>query len=247
MIRRLLIVWIVLCGLLFVQQSKAWWQSIQQVAVASGGGSVTLDAVGTLLQSGTTTSVNYTGQTVGTLSSGGLIALITLGVLTETVTSVVWDSGGANQALTSLSCAVNSPSIIGRIEIWGRIGAIASGNKTMAVTYSGSTSSWVEALSYEGVNQGSLAAAFLNCNTNTAVSTTVAATVTSGSGHAVVSGSGGGSAANASSITGTQIYINNAGSIGVIGARTAGAASVGVTATYDTLDSLFIAGIDVSP
>src|SRR5262245_59529790 len=210
---------------------------------AGGGGTVTSDADGTYQSGAASTTHSYTGITVGSLSAGGLVAFITVFVVTESVNSVVWDDGGANQSMSFLGAVENSGN--GRVELWGLIAPV-SGNKTMTITLSANTTCGRCAASFEGVNQGSIAAAFPNFNSDTTASgTTVDVDITSGTGHMVVGAASGGTAANALTISGTQIYVNNAGTTGVIGGRDTGASTVTVTATYSTNDTLCICGVDI--
>jgi hypothetical protein len=220
------------------------------VAGGGGGGNVTFDATGALGVSAAGPTVGYTGLTVG--SANGLLATILYsGFGTVSITSVVWDSAGTPQNLSFIGGITNPGNV--RIEFWGLVAApVTSGNKTLTVTQNTAGSVMrISACSYSGVNAASVAAAFKNFNSNSTAagsSTTVAVTVTSATGHEVVASTMTGPNASVVSITGTQIFLNNSGTIVGAGSRTAGAASVTPTATYDmNTDPLVIIGVDVSP
>lgn len=213
-----------------------------------GGGSVTFDAVGAPVQVSATQSQNYTGMTVGSISNGGLLAFIYVSVAaSDSVSTAVWDSGGSNQSMSFLGFVATS-SNNDRLEIWGLLNPI-SGNKTLAVSLAGGVNSSIitAALSFSGVNQASIAAAFPNFNSNTATAaTSVSVTLTSGTGHLVAFASTSGTAGSVNTISGTQRWLSNAFAIDVAGATDTGAASVVASSTFSS-GILGIAGVDVSP
>lgn len=120
MIRRLLVVWCLLIGMLVLaQQPRAWWQSVSQVAISGGGGGYTgpIDINGTAYAFWSTRcgSTSYTGNVVdvwdgatgsttqttitcssgGTLNTGSPTALATTCAVSCRV-KTVYDQSGAN-------------------------------------------------------------------------------------------------------------------------------------------------------
>ena len=214
-----------------------------QGAAASVG--VTVDASGALQSSFGAATLSYTGITVGT--GNGLVVGITGAVHTNPVLSAVWDNGGTNQSMTFMG-SVDIPGATHALEIWALKNPTA-GNKTLLITVGTATGAiYAAAVSFNGVNAGSVAAAFPNFNSNTTTAgTAVAVNITSATNHKIFGISADNGVANAVSISGIQLYLDNTGALGVCGNTDNGAGTVAITATYSTNDNLAVAGIDVSP
>jgi hypothetical protein len=215
--------------------------------VAAGGSPVTLDVKGTELRTANNVnSASYTNLTIG--SGNGLIVVINYENKLISGTSVVWDSGGSNQAMTKLVSQVNNANSL--VEIWGLRAPIA-GNKTLAVSWTTLGQAMIAGISFNNVNQASDAAAFpvsSRVSGNPSGTTLPTLDVPSASGHQVV-GIIGQNGNNLSAPTpGTFIFTDNAGAGGNGAAQFAdGAATVTLGWTNDNAaDNYAMAGVDVS-
>lgn len=155
--------------------------SLWQSAEAAVG----FNALGTASNFSSATSLNYTGLTI---AAGSNLALVCTIGFEQNATSITltWDSGGTNQAMTS----VNSQ----KENTWNRyiyiFGLLAptTGNKTLAISWTTSSSGRVNCVAFDGVLQTSIATAFtdaVNANSNTA---NPSQAITTSSGDATVCG-----------------------------------------------------------
>jgi hypothetical protein len=120
-----------------------------------------------------------------------------------------------------------------------------AGNKTLHLTWTGSTQITTSAISFSGVNQTSDGAAFTNFNSATNAAP-ISVAVTSATGNIVVGGFV--SAANFSSVSGTQVFIDNTCAVNAAAAnRDAGAASVTITGNPGSGVLSAVAGVSVAP
>lgn len=122
-------------------------------------------------------------HTVGSISNGILLAMPQVSSGTGvSVSSVVWDSGGANTALTRKGQKQDSGT--GWAEIWHLLSP-ASGTKLIKVTYSASAAVTTGSASYSGVDQTT---PFNAASPESAAGTTATATVniTSAVGELVI-------------------------------------------------------------
>lgn len=163
---------------------------------------VSVDATGTKSYFTSSTSVNYTGLTVGSGSNRALVVSLEFDTNgTVSGISATWDNGGTNQSMTQLAFIDNGgtrPSAL-----FGLVNP-TSGNKTLHVSWTTATPVFVVGMSFAGVVQTSAATAFPHQATNTNVATV---SVTSATGNMVMgSAATGGSLAG---ITGTTIYSDN--------------------------------------
>ena len=109
---------------------------------------IAVDVAGT--GSGTGTTVDITGPNVGSGSNRVLLVGIAQGNSAATLTSVTWDQGGTNQAMTRISSVSNASDT--RVELW-RLVAPTSGAKTLRIVSPSSVGMAVGIVSYTGVDQ----------------------------------------------------------------------------------------------
>jgi hypothetical protein len=143
---------------------------------------VAVDVAGTEQEFGATSSpVNYTGLTIGSISASnpGLLAvvlinqnsLVTWSGLTRTLS---WDSAGTPQAMSLIGEAqvTDSGTDTLVIELWGLVNP-HTGLKTLAYTYTGGShpNILINAISLTGVLQTSNALAFPTAHFNSASNT----------------------------------------------------------------------------
>ena len=187
-------------------------------------------------QSANSNTINdYSGFTMGTgVSNPALVALVawdnTGGI---TVSSVQWDIAGTPQSLTLITGTTASNGATSSA-LYGRIGTITAGNKTVRLTLSAAGNSYISLISFSGVDQTGGATSFPNGTTNTGSSTAASVAITSATGNAVV---GAGCEATAGTITvdHTTVYNNVAGaSVNGWGNEAAGATTVTLGATFTT-------------
>ena len=207
-------------------------------------GTVKIDAVGTEQHVTGTTSATYTGITVGSGLDRALVVSLNFGIVggtPPTGISVVWDSGGTNQAMTQIVSGANAA---GQAELWGLVNP-ASGNKTLAVSWTNNAECFVVAVSFTEVLQTGGAVTFPNSAVQNVSATDPKITITSASRHMVMGTMLTGAAVG--TLLGTQIYKDNGGAIVDAGATyQAGAATrdVGWTGGFTTA---LIAGTDIVP
>lgn len=188
---------------------------------------VTVNAVGTETYHTAVTTLNYVGITVAAGSHLALVLTINFGSSTVSGVTAVWDSGGSNQAMTQI---VIRQSAQASSVIFGLRNPTA-GNKTLLISWTGSSELYVAAVSFAGVNQTSDGAAFPHSNSGINAQTIA---ITSANGNKVVGCQASGSSQG--NTTGTQLY--NDHTSGVIinaqGEYDNGAASVTIGSTSGT-------------
>jgi|SRR5882724_215259 len=140
---------------------------------------VTVDVTGTVLVGASSvTSINYTGITVGAGSNRALI--VTLGLGNTALTSgwtATWDSGGTNQAMTLLKSQTHTSGANNDAGVIFGLRNPTSGLKTLALSWTTAQFPTVEAISFNGVDQTSDAAAFPNAISNNTATINVASAV----------------------------------------------------------------------
>lgn len=200
-----------------------------------------VDATGTKLIGGSSvTTINYTGITVGSGSQRALLVTLVLGAsATTSAWSATWDNGGTNQAMTVIKSLVTSTSGIATAVIFGLLNPTA-GNKTLALSWTGSQFPVVCAQSYTGADQTSVTTTFKNANS----SATSSLTITSATGDiavAVIAAAG-----SLTSLNQTSIYLDTTSSgADSAASRAVGAASVTFTATGASGSIAFV-GCDIA-
>jgi hypothetical protein len=130
--------------------SQAWWQSIQQVAVSSGGGgSVAFDAVSSnVCSTCVTTDLTWTHTPVGTPTAvavlienyepNGSITAVHYGVSAMTLAVSESDGGFPNTA--QIWCLANPPSGTQTVDVTGSAGGMFIGAAAITVTNSNTSS-----------------------------------------------------------------------------------------------------------
>lgn len=213
---------------------------------------VTIDSnPGTSQRSGpAVSSFTYTGLT-STAAANCIVALVNVELRGSAVTSVVWDSAGANQAFTSLGISQEGAgSGVNHLEIWVLLAPASSGNKTVDIAWSGGTSQVMMAcVSLAGV-ASTLATAFpaaSRLSGTISSSSSPSFNITTATNHIAL-----GLIANRGNnfslpTGGTQIFLDNAGA-GSNGAAQwgTGAATVAFGWTNDVSDFYGWAGCDAS-
>lgn len=184
-------------------------KGILQPFVAAAAGGVTVNATGTKTYQGSAvTSLNYTGLTVAAGTNTAIVLAITWDTAGSTPTGItaIWDSVGANQALTQI-VAKDTVGVIPSTSLWGLAGehgAVATGNKTLSLAWTGSSKLFVVAMAFDGVNQTGGTTSFPNSTgANTVTTVSVSATA---SDKLMASGTAGSAI---SGLTGTTIYVDN--------------------------------------
>lgn len=221
-------------------------------ATAGGGGTVTFDAKtpsGVFTLAGT--SVSTTSINVST--GNGLL----VGYMTDNLSTTppglgcTWDVGGANQVMTAISGTNTGTqgAITAGIQFFGLL-APTSGAKTLTCSWTGTRAGGFFAVSFNNVNQGSIAAAFPN-GTFSAVTTAAAGpvtvTVTSATGHKTVM-MGGQSCAPIGAISGTTITTEtDMSNMGWASNYDNGAATVSMTQAFSGTCVQIASGVDVAP
>jgi hypothetical protein len=214
---------------------------------------VAVDATGTALIAGTgsgATSASYTGITVGA-GANALIYVIAIGVTAGAPSSgatATWDSGGTNQAMFK----------IGEVQLAGVSGvfyvvafglrAPTAGNKTLAVSWTTTSTHSSNAISLTGVDQSSDANAFKGFQslTRTNSISTTAVTVTSAVGDMVIGAYAAGATTSFSPGTTWESDVTTLNGPDTIFVRNAGAASVTMTGTPTNACDQVTIGFDVA-
>lgn len=144
----------------------------------------------------TQTNVNaVTTMTISNLTVGAgtnralLVHLGFTGSTTPAGLTVVWDPTGANQTMTAIpgTNSGTNGALSQAVVLYGLVNP-ASGNKNLVVTWTGSTEAHATAISFTGVMQTSVAAAFPNGNVVSnlsAVAPPAQVTITSATGNIV--------------------------------------------------------------
>lgn len=222
------------------------------IAGAAGGGSVAVDATGLIANSGgAVASYDYTGLTTVSASTNGIILFGWNNNQENFSPAPILDPAGVNLNFTFIGRVIAN-SGIGQMEIWGIIGTVATGAHTIRLALSPNDRIYASAVSFTGVNQGSIASAFPNFNSNRTAGggntdASLSVTITSATGHIAVCGAC--SDINTpGSLTMNNTQIDASGfNIANTDAYASGAASVGFTATQaSVLANIAIAGCDVS-
>jgi hypothetical protein len=179
--------------------------------------------------------------TVSAGSNSVLVAMLVMDhTATVTVSSVVWDPTGANQALTLIRSDNNTSGgggVGALTALYGLVNPTAGASKILKASFSAATpNSYLAAITFTGANQTGGSTTFPNSTGSTGNNTTTSTTsltVTSATGDAVVALYNAASQ-NVSSMNGTQVWIDSSstGAISGGGNELAGAASVTMTATW---------------
>jgi hypothetical protein len=153
---------------------------------------VSVDAVATAAASSSTgvTTLSLTTLTVGA-GATALLALITFdeqAAVASTPGTVNWDATGTPQAMTMLM-QKQSANVNVDVRMYGLVNPTA-GNKTLTATWTGSCPVVIDAMSFNGSINTTVANAFLHSVTNSGITGTPTVTVTSAVGN-YVAGSGG--------------------------------------------------------
>src|SRR5215472_3009260 len=210
---------------------------------------IQVDATGTALDTTGTTSVNYSGITVGSGANRALIVFVAWGAGTNpgAVSGATWDSGGSNQAMTLLESNLTGPFQ----QIYGLVNP-TPGNKTLNVSWTNSANSVVNAQSYTGVLQTGGTTTWPNGTTSTATSTAPSLAVTSAAGHLPVTLLSTGATPTISAPTQTQIWLDNAGAnVHSLGQNSApnnlSGTSITFAATLSASTLWMMTGVDMLP
>jgi len=206
---------------------------------------VAFDAKGTAdVTADNATSINFSNITVGTGSNRALVVLLSLGLTTASNISVVWDSGGTNQVMTLIGS--NADSGGDAISLLYGLIAPTSGQKTLHVSWTGSCTVYVDAVSFTGVNQAGGTSSFAHYNFATGSGTTASVTITSSSGNMVVATGSGTMGGTSVTFNGTEIFFDQVGAQqNAWGNYAAGASSVNMTASGNGSGDWVQIGVDV--
>lgn len=234
MIRRLLVIWLALCGLLFVQQSKAWWQSIQQVAISGGGGNtVTVDQLGTPtgVSAAVVMDINTLTITAG-LTNPALVAVCAVsGNASVSAQTAVWDALGTPQSMTLIK---DQDAGGGRQVFAFGLRNPTSGNLRFTVLWTTAAQIVCNVISFSHVDPSSDANAFPNPTGSSTGAAPIAFNITTGANNYAIAGYS--SAANFTSVTGggeSQLFLSNTGSVWAVGANYKASSGSSVTLTGD--------------
>ncbi len=178
-------------------------------------------------------------------STNGLLFIISFYTGTfPTGISVQWDSKNTPQAMTqvaSYGSSGSTPSVF----IYGLL-APHTGTLSFGASWTGTCNYACGAVSLIGVNQASLVAAFTNANTNNGTTTPAGINITSASGNIAVAGFSAGSGGSVSSVTQSEVFINDTNAYGAA-AYAAGVTSTAFSATLAGNATWGAAGINVVP
>jgi len=174
---------------------------------------VAFDAKGSASQNNVSavTSFTYTLLTIGALSNTVLAVFVSFGANPGTVTAH-WDSTGANQLMTQV-VTQNATTNDAYTYILGRI-APTTGNRTLSVSWTNASDYCVDAASFTGADQGSVAGTFRNTVTKQATdlgnNTQDAITIASAVNDIAIAGwASNGILLDTTGITGTNIFVDN--------------------------------------
>lgn len=185
------------------------------------------------------TSFSDTNLTIGA-SANALIVLLSTGGDSSTPT-VTWNGVALTLLVQTVSTGVN-----GYAGIFGMINP-ATGNHTLAGSWTNSNDAFIVGVSFSGVNTTSLAAAFPNTGSNTGTSTTMSVTTASSVGD-IVAGVEGAPFQSSTPPVPDNINIFNrvsAGGFGGSANRAAGAASVTLSSTLFSSRAWAASGVDI--
>ncbi|HXB11919.1 MAG TPA: hypothetical protein VNZ45_08045 [Bacteroidia bacterium] len=120
---------------------------------------VAVKDTGTAVYNTTAVTQTYTF----TVSSGATLAVFFIVQdVTQSITSVTWDSGGTNQACTLIGSKSDPTASLGAVYLYGRINPTVGTNKTLSVVNGVTTGESAEMQSYSGTVTSSVAAACTN-------------------------------------------------------------------------------------
>lgn len=139
-----------------------------------------VNATGTKLYAPSGTSASYTGITIASGTNTVLLVVITFD--TNAViggVSCTWDSGGTNQSMTSIVNTAQGKDCF----IFGLV-APTTGNKTLAVSWTGTVRPFIDAIAYNSANQTGGTTTFYGGVTGAGVATV---NVSSAVGDSVIS------------------------------------------------------------
>jgi hypothetical protein len=157
-----------------------------------------------------TSSPQSTGN-VYTVTAGfpGMLVMLMTDITTlatpPTITSVVWDAAGANQALTLIGSNISGGAVGFGIYLYGAVGITAGATKAITVTSSANVAKlFLNMCTFSGALNATVAATFTNFTTGAAATTV---NVTSATGNIVAGGIATGGGINP--MTGTTIFLDN--------------------------------------
>jgi hypothetical protein len=123
------------------------------------------------------TTLNLTTFTMGTVSNGALVGMCCFNKTSISAVTMHWDTAATNQLMTQVatgSCSDSSDDGF----FFALLGPTA-GNKTLGLTWTTTAQAFIGAVSFSGVDQGSVAGSFNHVSNATGTSTTPAVTITS--------------------------------------------------------------------
>lgn len=187
--------------------------------------------------------LTHSNMTVGSGSNRVLLATFYFSNKTRTISSVVWDAAGANQAMTLIQSQATTGTN-GISYLYGLVNPV-SGNKTLTITWTGGTSDVaVACASYTGADQTGGTTTFNNSSTNTGTGTTATITITTSTTDAVVAhhvnNQFGFSSAN-----GTSIYSQSSLTGSSAGNYEVNGATATLTATWNGSDNWASVGTNI--
>lgn len=189
------------------------------------------------------TSLSHTNLTVGSGANRALVVLLVFSSLSVTAISCTWDSGGTNQAASSITSIGNGA---GGLSVLFGLVAPTSGNKTLAVSWSGSSDCTCAAISFTNANQTGGTTTFANAATNTGSSTGSTVTVATNAASAVVASLA--TKTGISSLNHTTIYTDNSGANNSAGGNyEVGGSTATMTGTNSVSGLWAMCGVSVAP
>jgi hypothetical protein len=200
-------------------------------------------------QNGGTAVNTYNLAVITAASNLAIVALVcwdnSLGGGGVTVSSVVWDPPGANQALTAIPNTTVSNGVTSA-QLWGRVGTITAGTKNLVMTLSAISNSYLSFITYSGVDQTGGATSFPHGTSATGSTNAPSISIMSATGNFVVAAECDGDGSNTSR-TDTSVFANNSGSSNnAFGNTKAGAGlSVTLSGVNATAANWSYAGCDV--
>ena len=222
---------------------SAWAFSAQAAAA--------IDALGTLQAQAASgvTSFSYTGltSTSASLTQGGILVFAEF-YADPGVVTCVWDAAGANQTMTQIAAVTSGPTNVNAYaKAFALIGPTSSGNKTISCSWTNGTFIGINAVSFSGINQTSVAAAFVATTAAPAAVTTSSVTVSGATADLLFSAhSAGSSSPNCNSVSNTQWFINNSTPRTSWCANyTSGVTSAALSATWSGSQDIAVIGVDV--
>ena len=203
---------------------------------------VAFQGVASAVSSGSAVLTLGCTMTVAAGSNLALVcALITSG--STTITSVKWDTAGANQSMTLIKTATSSDSVC-RVYLYGLVNPTPGASKLVTAIWTTSSTCEINAIAFTGVNQAGGVTSFANSvaadATGTAVST---GAITSKVGD-IVCGSFGQNTGSVSSIASTT-WFTDATHFGCGGNYATGASTVTLSAVVSASANWAYAGVDV--